>query len=482
MMPLLSRILPAFALALLASGCAQTPGPQAAQAAPATVSAWTSSADGTRKLEPLSGIALEAGTASAIPDAVDIRIDPSARMQEIVGFGASMTDASAHLIQTALPAPARAALLRELFGAEGLAMDFVRVPIGASDFSSSHYSLNDIPAGEADPALARFSMAEPDREQVPALRAARAINPGLVIMATPWSAPAWMKTTGSLIKGRLRPEAYDAFAAYLARYLREMDARGLPVSLLSIQNEPHFEPENYPGMRVDPAERARFIGRHLGPLLAREGMQARILDWDHNWDQPESPLAVLADPHAARHVAGVAWHCYAGNVSAMEQVRAAHPDKDVFFTECSGGAWAPDWGGTLGWMIDNLIIAPSRAGSRGSLLWNLALDENAGPHLGGCGDCRGVVTIDSRTGAVTRNVEYYVLAHASRFVRQGARRIASTDSETIANAAFHNPDGSLVVIARNRGERPARIRVSDGQRAFAATLPAGEVATFRWRD
>ena len=438
---------------------------------------WVSSADGTKKLAPTEPIAAAADMAG---NEARIVVDPAARHQSMVGFGAGMTDASAYLFMEKLDPAQRKALFADLFGPDGIGIDFVRVPVGASDFSPTHYSLDDMPKGAVDPGLAHFSMAGADKWQNAALVEAKKANPSLELMASPWSAPGWMKTTDSLIKGHLKPEHYQAFANYFSRYLSEMDKRGLEVDWLSIQNEPHFEPENYPGMRVDPAERAAIIGKHLGPLLAERGQETKILDWDHNWDQPESPLAVLADPVANRYVSGVAWHCYGGDVSAMDKVRTAYPDKDVFFTECSGGEWAPKWGETLGWMTDNLVIAASRYGSRGTLLWNLALDEKYGPHNGGCGDCRGVVTIDSRTGAITRNVEYYVLGHAGRFVRAGARRVDSNAVDGIPNVAFVNPDGSRVVLLHNATDHERVANLVEGSRSFALTLAAGDVATVVW--
>ena len=196
--------------------------------------------------------------------------------------------------------------------------------------------------------------------------------------------------------------------------------RSVSIFAITVQNEPHFEPGDYPGMRLDPAQRARFVRQYLGPLNS-----ARILEWDHNWDEPNSPLAVLADSGARRYVSGVAWHCYAGDVSAQSVVHDAYPDKDAYITECSGGDWAPKFADNLAWMVSKLIIGGTRNWARGVILWNLALDEQHGPHTGGCGNCRGVVTIKS-DGTVERNEEYYALAHISRFVPPGARRIAST--------------------------------------------------------
>lgn len=434
-----------------------------------------------------------AGGDSAPIARIDVQADSA--FQSIIGFGAALTDASAGLLHTALGDSARAALMQELFGRDasesGNGFSFVRVTIGASDFSRSHYSLDDLPPGAApdarDDSLAHYSFA-PVREHVlPMLLQARALNPALTVMATPWSAPAWMKSTRSLVQGTLRPDAYPAYAAYLSRVVADFDAAGVPVALLSVQNEPHFEPADYPGMRFPPAARADFLAHHLGPLLASRNAGTRVLDWDHNWDQPESPLAVLDDSAARPFVAGVAWHCYGGEVSAQSAVHDAYPDKDAYFTECAGGEWAPNWGDNLRWNTRTLVIGATRNWARGVALWNLALDEQHGPHAGGCNDCRGVLTIDTRTGAVTRNPEYYALAHASRFVRPGAHRIASTAvADSVESVAFQNAeDSSRVLVVVNLANAPRTVTVYEGlgagdARAFSARVPAGAVATFRW--
>lgn len=444
-----------------------------------SVSVWASSIDQSRKLARLPSLPLVDAGAAQLDDVV---VDLAAQGQEIVGFGAAMTDASAQLIQNVLPPAERGKLLAELFRRDGLGLSFVRVPIGASDFSSEHYSLNDMSKGQIDPALKHFSMVKAEAAQLPALRAAKALNPDLTLMASPWSAPGWMKTTDSLIQGRLKAEHYGAFAAYFVRYLNAMEAAGLPVRYITAQNEPDFEPSNYPGMRLNAPERAHFIARYLGPSLAARRQKVGILDWDHNWDKPEEPLAVLADSAAAAHVEGVAWHCYGGDPAVMARVKAAHPGKELFFTECSGGEWSSDWGGTLEWMTDNLVIATIRAGGKGSILWNLALDQSHGPHLGGCGNCRAVVTIDTATRAVTRNVEYYVLAQVSRFVRPGARAIISGGGPSaLRHVAFRNRDGSVAVLAHNSARVQLPISVKIGKSRFSATMPPGEVMTFVWQ-
>ncbi|KQS53887.1 glycosyl hydrolase [Brevundimonas sp. Leaf363] len=462
------RALAPMLLALLAGACASAPPRQS------TIQSWVTTGDRSQLMQAQPALAWSETRA----DGPAVVVDPNQTFQTMVGFGASVTDASAWLIQTRMTASQRDALLHELFGrdGEGLGFSFTRVTVGASDFSRFHYSLAD----QADPTLAGFSTAPMEAEVFPTIRAALAINPDLKVMASPWSAPGWMKTTNSMIKGQLKPELYGVYATYLTRYIQAARAQGVPTDYLSIQNEPDFEPENYPGMRWGPEGRARFIGQNLGPAFQAAGIQTHILDWDHNWDKPEQPLGVLADPVARPFVSGVAWHCYGGDVSAQGQVRDAHPDKDVFFTECSGGEWAPGFSDSLMWTAKTLIVGSTTQWARGVLMWNLALDESYGPHAGGCGDCRGVVTIDSRTGAVTRNQEYYAFGHASRFVRQGARRVAVTAPEGLQAVAFINPDGSRAVLVVNDAATATAFDLGEGDAAARVSLPPRSLATFTW--
>lgn len=415
-----------------------------------------------------------------------IRIDPRRQHQRIAGFGAALTEGSAWLIRHGLKDAARDALMRELFTREGdgLGFEFTRLTIGASDFSRRHYSLDDMPPGQTDPELRHFSL-DPEREDVlPAVKQALALNPKLQVMASPWSAPGWMKTNDSLVQGQLKPEFYGAFANYLVRYVEGMRAEGVPIFALTLQNEPHFEPGDYPGMRLPPRARAEVVGQHLGPLLKSRGLKTQILEWDHNWDEPWSPLSMLSDATARRYISGVAWHCYAGDVSAQSEVARHFPQLDVWLTECSGGEWKPHWAETLPWITRNLIIGSTRHGARGVLMWNLALDPAHGPHNGGCTDCRGVVTIDPQSGRVTRNMEYYAFGHASRFVRQGARRVDSEGGDGkqtgLDHVAFTNPDGSTVLIVCNSAAEARRFTVQAPGRRFAYELPASGVATFVW--
>jgi len=456
-----------------------SPGPPPPQGPAAQV--WVTTGTGSKLLSREADVHFDSGVPPATP--LRIVVDEATTYQEMVGFGAAITDASAWLIQNKLTQSEREALLQDLFGRNpGIGLSFTRLTMGASDFSLHQYSYDDVPAGQTDLTLAHFSIDSNRAYLLPVVQRALAINPQLKIMASPWSPPGWMKTTGTLIQGTLRPEAYGPLAEYFRRYIEAYSAERVPIYAITVQNEPHYEPPTYPGMRLEPPARATFVGQYLGPLFSRSGIATLILDWDHNWDEYQSPLQVLADSAAPRYIAGVAWHCYGGDVSAQTLVHDAHPDKDAYFTECSGGEWAPNFADNLKWFVSTLIIEATRDWAKGVLLWNLALDENHGPHTGGCGDCRGVVTISSASGAVTRNVEYYALAHASRFVRPGARRIASTSGMAgLESVAFRNADdGSKALIVVNTEAQDRAFTVLWGNQSFRYTLPAGAVVTFSW--
>ena len=477
----LGPLAPALRAALIAGLTAALAGLLPAKSAQAqTVRAWLTVADSAQRLEPQPALAMRGGPAQGLV----IEVDPQQRFQTMVGFGASITDASAWLLRHRMREDQRKALMRDLFGqAEGEAgFNFTRLTLGASDYSLRHYTYDDMPPGQEDLPLRHFSLEEMRRDVLPVLREALVLNPRLKVMASPWSAPAWMKTTDSLIKGRLRPDRRDAYARYLVRYVEEMAAEGVDVFALTLQNEPHVEPEDYPGMRLDPPDRVRLIADHLGPLLRVRGLKTQILEWDHNWDEPGAALAVLNDPQAAPFVDGVAWHCYAGEPAAQSQVALRHPGKDTWFTECSGGQWSPLWRESLPWMARQVLIGSTRHGARGVQLWNIALDERHGPHLGGCRDCRGVVTIDSATGAVTRNLEYYVLAHASRFVKPGAQRIASTSGlQGVDTVAFRHPgDGSISLVMCNSSPDTRPLVVSADGKVVDFTMPPHSLATLVW--
>lgn len=443
------------------------------------VELWLSTQDRRLRLARQPDIELTAD--EALP--VDVIIDTRVTYQSIVGFGAALTDASAWLIQNRLSEPQRSALLHELFGPPpGLNLNMTRLTIGASDFSVQQYTLDDLPVGDVDPQLLHFNVASNLRDVIPTVREALAVNPQLHIIATPWSAPAWMKSSANLIDGTLLDEFESTYANYLVKYVDTYRGYGIPIFALTVQNEPGFLPLTYPGMDVPASARTRIIAQYLGPALASRKPRTLILGWDNNWDEPEQPLSVLADPDAARYIDGIAWHCYRGSPAAQSRVHRAFPEKDTYITECSGGDWASSKNGELLWFARDLLLGGLRNWARGVVYWNLALDEQHGPHFGGCGTCKGVVTIDSRTGEVSRNDEYYAFAHFSRFVLPGAVRVRSTATGNgIDNVAFQNAfGGSVVLVLVNSKTDARRVSVMQDNTSFQYTLPPQSVATFVW--
>ncbi|WP_428993105.1 glycoside hydrolase family 30 protein [Luteibacter rhizovicinus] len=445
------------------------------------VELWLSTADRRLKLMPQPDIEMSAQDSSP----ADVVIDVNAKYQTMTGFGAAMTDSSAWLLQNKLNALQRNALLHELYGPPpNLNLNMMRLTIGASDFSLKFYTLDDIPFGQTDPSLQHFNVAANLEDVIPTVREILSINPGLLIVASPWSAPAWMKTNENLIGGELLEQYESTYADYLVKYLDAYRGYGIPIFALTLQNEPRFTPITYPGMAMSAETRARIVAQYLGPKLAGRKPRTRILDWDHNWSHPEEPLSVLADPDASRYIDGVAWHCYEGSQHEQGRVHRAYPQKDTYITECSGGDWPLSMNGELLWFTRNLLVTGIRQWARGAIYWNLALDEDHGPHFGGCVACNGVIAIDSQTGSVSRNDEYYALAHFSRFVLPGAVRVSSTDTDAdkgIANVAFRNAfDGSIVLVMVNINANARHVSVVEGRTRFEYTMPPESVATFVW--
>ena len=440
-------------------------------------------------------------------DQLAISVDPSRRYQTVDGFGASITDSSAAVLYRLNPA-ARDKAMRNLFDpVRGIGISALRQPMGSSDFTDeAHYTYDDMPAGQTDFDLNHFSI-EHDRAQIlPLLRRAKALDPRLTLVATPWSPPAWMKTNGSLIGGRLRdePRIYAAYAQYFVKFIKAYAAAGVPVDYVTMQNEPqNRQPKAYPGTDLPATQEIKLI-EAVGPALRRAGLRTRILAYDHNWathpddvattppgTDPETdyPYEVLASP-AAKWVAGTAYHCYYGDPSAQSALHDSYPDKGIWFTECSGSHGPTDtpaqvFRGTLTWHARNITIGTTRNWAKSVITWNVALDPTGGPHNGGCDTCTGLLTVDGR-GGVTTNAEYYTIGHLSKFVRPGAVRIASTSFGTtgwngqIMDVAFRNPDGSTALVVHNENDDPRTFAVAVGGRSFDYTLPGGALATFTW--
>lgn len=414
-----------------------------------------------------------------------LTVDTSVRMQTIDGYGAAMTGSSAYLINRVLSTSESQSLLEKLFDPEkGIGISFVRLSMGASDFSLSDFTYNDLPTGQSDFALQQFSLKQDTLDVVPVMQKVKSIAPQLFIMGSPWSAPAWMKTNGSLKGGKLRTDCYNVYADYFVRYVQAMQAKGITISHVTPQNEPLYFTAAYPCMEMQAGEQLTFIRDHLGPKFMQSGLNTKIINYDHNWDNTTYSISILNDPQAKAYTAGSAFHGYGGQVSAMSAVNNAHPDKELHFTEISGGAWAPDFGDNLMWYMRNIFIGTALNWSRSALMWNMALDEFHGPRNNGCPNCRGVVTINQSTGKITYNEEYYAIGHFSKFVRPGARRVSAIWAQSLTNieaVAFVNTDGSKAMIISNYDDTFKTFTIRQGNKYFSYSIPSRAVTSVVWQ-
>ena len=411
-----------------------------------------------------------------------ITVDTTQTFQTIDGFGFCLTGGSASLIN-ALPAAVQSQLLTGLFASDStyIGISYLRISIGASDMSATDFTYDDIPAGQTDINLTSFSISPELTDLVPVLKKILAINPNIKILATPWTAPVWMKINaagnGGFTAGSLNTAYYDTYASYFVKYIQAMQAQGITIDAITPQNEP-LNPNNNPAMVMQPAEEDNFVKNNLGPQLKAANLSTKIIVYDHNADRTDYPLTILADPAANPFVDGSAFHLYAGSIDALTPVHTAYPAKNIYFTEqytASTGTFAGD----LSWHVTNLIVGATKNWSRNVLEWNLASDASYGPHTnGGCSTCQGAITING--SAVAHNVSYYIIAHASKFVRPGAVRIASPDEATLPNVAFKNTDGSKVLIVLNSGGGTQTFNIQFNGKIVTTTLFSGAVATYVW--
>ncbi|OAB46598.1 glycoside hydrolase family 30 protein [Paenibacillus antarcticus] len=400
-----------------------------------------------------------------------VTLDENQTFQVMDGFGASFTDSSAYLINQVLDNEQRTEVMIKLFHPQdGIGLSVLRNPMGASDYARDIYSYDDMPELEIDTELTHFTISHDEVDIIPLLQKALEINPEIKLMASPWSAPGWMKTSGSMIAGELKREYYQVYADYFVRYIQAFERHGLLTYAVTPQNEPLYEPKHYPSMLMLPESQMVFIKDYLKPSFVKHNMDTKILCYDHNWDRPDYPLTVLE--HAKDEVDGVAWHWYGGDASAQSEVLEAFADKEVHFTEGSGGEWIPPFEQAFS-NVMRTGIDILRNHSKSFVLWNMALDEKIGPTVPGFGTstCRGIVTVNQETRELNYTLDYYALAHFSKFIRPNSLRIDSSSScEIIRSVAFRNTDDSFAVVLFNDSEEAKNVAVK---------LQGEELLTFR---
>jgi glucosylceramidase len=434
-----------------------------------------------------------------------IDVDDAVSYQRFSGVGAAMTDSSAWLLDYQLSADRRLALMQALFGNLGLPnafgvpaihLNFLRVAIGSSGAMTvgAPYSYDDMPPGQTDSDLSNFSVAHDTSYLIPTLQQALAINPGLEILANPWSPPAWMKSNDSLDNlggsGRLLPSAFGPLARYIVKFIQAYERQGIPIDEITPQNEPSSGGSGtpYPGLTLPEADEDQFISRNLSPALRAAGLNTKVYANDHNWDRQAYANGV-ATGASAGDLAGIAWHCYFGTPTVMSQTRQSSPSLDQIVDECS-----PE---LRSFGTPEFLISSLRNWARIVSVWSVALDPGGGPiqAANDCPGCTGPVTVNEQTQAVTFRPEYYQLGQVSAFVQPGAQRIASNSFvgygqsasgvETITpgldDVAFLNPDGSKVLVAYNNSRAPISFDVGSDGRHFTYTIPARAMTTFSWR-
>lgn len=470
-------------LSALSPLTAQSTDPEGAlpPPSPGTVQVWLTTSDASKKLARQPDLTWSTLAAAG----ANVTIDDSVGFQQVDGFGATILDSS---LWDADPA-VREELMRLLFSrSSGIGLGMIRIPMGLSGLTGPHRTYNDLPSGQTDPTLSQFSIAGDQLWKLPMMQQAKSLNPELTLMGTPWSAPAWMKTSGSLGYGSLKPEYHATYAQYFVKWLDAWRSNGMGISAVTLQNEPHHEPYSYQGMRMEPAEQAA-LGLQLGPAFKQAGHSTRILCWDHNCDEMSYPITVMDDPAARNWIHGAAFHAYGGITSDIYQFTDAHPDKDVYFTEQTGSYPSRGFGGSLAWHLRHIFLVPSLNGARSNLVWQLSrrMDDTLN------GD-RPFVRVAPDGKSYELHGEYYETGHFSKFIRKGARRIATNNPRDAATrvfngpllyAAYQNPDGSKSLVVLNDSSSTQSFTLEDlgtsGRRA-PYSMPAGAVATFHWRD
>ena len=404
-----------------------------------------------------------------------ITLTPSLKFQEVLGFGAALTDATCYTLSQ-LAAPAREQLFHELFHPSQMSLNVCRICVGSSDYSRSVYSFDD---GEPDPDLKRFSI-DHDREYIlPMLRQARHLNPDLFLFSSPWSPPGWMKFNNSMLGGSMRKAYFPVYARYYLKFLQAYADAGVPVQALTSQNEVDTDQDGkMPACLWGQEYEIEFVRDHLGPLLESSGLSTKIWILDHNYNLWGRAVCSLADERLRRYCNAVAWHGYVGSPEMMTKVQESYPEVEMYWTE--GGPDYTDPSYLTDWCKWSATFAGVlRNWSKSITAWNLALDEHGKPNIGPF-SCGGTVTIHSQSKDVSRSGQYWAFAHYSRVIRRGARRFDSQSSiPDVDHVGFENTDGQRALVVTNSGDARA-IGLRDGNVSASIPLQPNSITTLTW--
>lgn len=448
-------------------------------AAASPVRMWSTSAN-----QRHAKVEAPAWTPAAQPEPGAIVLDSATTKQEILGFGAAMTDASCYVLSQ-MKEDERRAVMHDLFAPQEMALNVCRTCVGSSDYSRTLYSFDESP--EPDPEMKKFSIDHDKAYILPLLREARQMNPDLFLFSSPWSPPGWMKPNHSMLGGAMRKSSFGPYALYFQKFLEGYKAEGVAIDAVTVQNETDAEQEGkMPACLWAQEQEMEFVARYLGPALRKAGLPTKIWVLDHNYSLWGRALDELSDPAVYEYVDGIAWHGYVGEPSAMTRVHNAFPAKNAYWTEGGPDISQPDyqtdwatWGDTFNGILNNW--------ARSITAWNIALDEKGKPNIGPF-SCGGTITVENGTHKVTRSGQYWAFAHLSRHVKRGAKVLSTGQAAqetargaagSLSHVAFRNPEGGHVLVVANRGaERPVHVHLGGSCLEFNA--PADSVHTLEW--
>jgi glucosylceramidase len=466
---------------LLAFGCVS--GDLVAETGTNTVRWWLTTADRSKRLVEQSPLALQ--PLADAPRGDFIQINPSVSYQVMLGLGSSLEPSTCSNLWRMTQADREHTIERLVSPTAGSGMNLMRVCIGTPDFTGdAWYSYDDLPSGETDPELRRFSIDRDRAYILPVLKLARHRNPDLLFFASPWSPPGWMKSTGSMVGGHLLPQWYPAYAEYFVKFIQAYEAEGMSIYSVTIQNEPGVDRAkerdpnwHYPSCHWTAEQERDFIRDHLGPAFRRHGLTTRIWCYDHNFNErPRGddpgiayPRLILSDPQAAAFVSGVAFHGYAGRPAGMSALHSDFPNVPIYFTE----------GSVFGLRGGVELIDILRNFASGYNAWVTILDDQGRPNNGPFEASRTIITLDPTTRRPTEHFDYDLYGHFMRFIQRGATRVASEGPRRLPNVAFRNPDGTLVLVVVRDGSS-VRAGAKCGTMFCRMEMPGRSVATFVW--
>ena len=408
---------------------------------------------------------------------ISVFVAPQKAFQTFMGIGGAITDASAEVFAKLSPAK-QAELLTAYYNKDnGIGYSLLRTSIHSSDFSSGSYTY----IAEGDKELKTFSIAHDQQFRIPMIKRAIQMAGGkLLLYATPWSPPAFMKSNKTMLQGgTLLPEFYQAWANYYVKFVKAYEKEGMPIWGISIQNETMATQKWESCLFTATAERD-FLKKYLGPTMQKGGLGSKkIVVWDHNRDlMNQRANVIFDDPEASKYAWGMGFHWYetwAGEQSMFDNVRKVHeayPTKNLLFTEgCVERFDAKKyqfWGNAE--RYGTSMINDFNNGTVGWTDWNILLDENGGPNHKG-NFCFAPIHADSKTGELIYTPSYYYIGHFSKFIRPNAKRVSTASSRSnLLSTTFVNTDGKMVTIVMNQSSKKITYNLVVGNEKSVVTI------------